>query len=237
VVAITALIVMRGMVDAHTGKASVKTPDRIAQQSALAQRHDASGTAEAVIYLTSHDVEGFRNERLFNFFQANGVVNAEQRTKLAFACLLTAVGIPQILAGEEFADQHDLFDQHGQVTQAGGKQVDPVDYSRLTDDWRARIKDYVARLIKFRTTSDALAVNDTSFIHVDLDGKQVLAWQRGQPGSDQVVVVVANFSDFTTPPSPSAEYVVHNWPATGPGRRWREITQPLAGCNEREPVR
>jgi hypothetical protein len=46
VVAITALIVMRGMVDAHAGKASVKTPDCIAQQSALAQRHDASGIAE-----------------------------------------------------------------------------------------------------------------------------------------------------------------------------------------------
>ncbi len=41
-----ALIVLRGMVDAHAGKASVKTPDRIAQQSALAQRRDASGTAE-----------------------------------------------------------------------------------------------------------------------------------------------------------------------------------------------
>jgi len=181
--------------------------------------------AEAVIYLTSHDVEGFRNERLFNFFQSNGVVDTEKRTKLAFACLLTAVGIPQILAGDEFADQHDLFDQNGNVTQAGGKQVDPVNYSRLSDDWRARIKDYVARLIKFRTTSDALAVNDTSFIHVDLDGKQVLAWQRGQPDSGQVVVVLANFSDFSTPSGPAAEYVVHNWPPTPPGRRWREISQ------------
>jgi hypothetical protein len=38
-------------------------------------------------------------------------------------------------------------------------------------------------------------------------------------------VVVANFSDFTTPPSPSAEYVVRNWPATPPGRTWREISQ------------
>jgi hypothetical protein len=34
------------MVDAYAGKASVKTPDCIAQQSALAQRHDASGIAE-----------------------------------------------------------------------------------------------------------------------------------------------------------------------------------------------
>ena len=39
----------------------------------------------------------------------------EKRIKLAFACLLTAVGIPMILAGEEFADQHDLF-------RAGGRR-------------------------------------------------------------------------------------------------------------------
>jgi pullulanase len=40
-----------------------------------------------------------------------------------------------------------------------------------------------------------------------------------------VVVVVANFSDFTTSARPSAEYVVHNWPATPPGGRWREVGQ------------
>ena len=181
--------------------------------------------AQAVIYLGSHDVEGFRNERLFDFFRSNGVVDIEKRTKLAFACLLTAVGVPQILAGDEFADQHDLFDANGNVTQNGGKQVDPVDYSRLHDDWRARIKDYVGRLIKLRTSNDALSVNDIDVIHADLDGKRVLGWKRGVPGSDQVVVVVANFSDFTTAPGPGAEYVVHNWPATPPGKTWREVTQ------------
>jgi hypothetical protein len=50
VVAITALIVLRGMVDAHAGKASVKTPDRIAQQWALAQRHDASVASADVVF-------------------------------------------------------------------------------------------------------------------------------------------------------------------------------------------
>lgn len=83
----------------------------------------------------------------------------------------------------------------------------------------------MGRLVQFRTTSNALAVNDISVIHVDLDGKRVLAWRRGQPGSDQVVVVVANFSDYTTPPGPNAEYLVHNWPTTPPGRKWREISQ------------
>jgi pullulanase len=120
--------------------------------------------------------------------------------------------------------------------------VDPVNFSRLTDDWRRRIKDYVARLIRFRTVSDALAVNDTEFIHTDFnDGKRVLAWRRGLPGSDSIVVIVANFSDFGTPDpfNPSAEYRVQNWPAIAPGRKWREITQerdvPPASAG-REPI-
>jgi pullulanase len=183
--------------------------------------------AQAVNYITSHDVEGYRRERLFNFLQNNGIQDIEKRVKLAFVCLLTAVGIPMILAGEEFADQHDRFDQNGNVTQSGGKQVDPVNFERAREPMRQRILDYVSALVKLRTTHPALAVNDTEFIHVDFnDGKRVLAWRRGAPGSDPVVVL-ANFSDFVTTDagSPSAEYVVHNWPPTPAGRHWREVTQ------------
>ncbi len=183
---------------------------------------------QAVIYLTSHDVEGPRNERLCNFFFNTGVTDVERRAKLAFACLLTAVGVPMILAGDEFADQHDLFDAKGNVTQDGGKQIDPVNFSRLGDDWRTRLKAYVARLIKLRTAYDALAVKDTTFIHLDFnDGKRVLVWKRGVDGADRQVVVLANFSDFGTPDpfNPSAEYVVPNWPALPPGKRWREVPQ------------
>ncbi|WP_448639251.1 hypothetical protein [Geodermatophilus sp. URMC 63] len=181
--------------------------------------------SQAVLYLTSHDVEGLRNERLYDFLRANGVVDCEKRVELAFACLLTAVGVPQILAGDEFADQHDLVDPSGHVTEASGKQVDPVNWSRLEEDWRRRVQRYVARLVRLRTTSDALAVNDVELLHVDLDGKRVVVWRRGRPGADEQVVVVANFSDYTTPPGPSAEYVVPTWPATPPGRRWREVPQ------------
>ena len=176
--------------------------------------------SEAVIYPTSHDVEGFRNERLFNFLGNNGVVDRERRVKLAFACLLTAVGVPMILAGEEFADQHDLPVVHP------FKQVDPVNFDRLEQDWRRRIFDCVARLVRLRTRADALSVNDTAFLHVNLTpGRRVLAWRRGRPGDDPVVVV-ANFSDWGTenPRSPSAEYVVPNWPDL-PGRRWRDVSQ------------
>ena len=184
--------------------------------------------AQAVIYITSHDVEGYRNERLANYLWSNGVTDVNRRAKLAFACLLTAVGIPMILTGEEFADQHDLFDDNGHVTQGGGKQVDPVNFGRLADSWRSDVKNYVSRLIKLRTTHDALAVNDTNFIHIDFsEGKRVLVWQRGNPASGNLVVVVANFSDWSTPDpwNPTSVYDVPNWPALPIGKHWREIPQ------------
>lgn len=176
--------------------------------------------SQAVNYLTSHDVGGFGNERFFNWLVNNGIDRTEPRFKLAFVCLLTAVGIPMILAGDEFADQQDLdiSDEH-----SSNKQVDPVNYSRMQDDWRQRIFQYVARLIRFRKTSDGLAVNDTQFIHVDFnEGKRVIVWQRGNK-ADRLVVVVANFSDYGTPPG--SEYKVPNWPATPAGKQWKEITQ------------
>jgi pullulanase len=203
----------------------------------------ASGS-QAINYITSHDVEKYRCERLYTMLR--DFSEKEKRIKLAFVCLLTAVGIPMILAGEEFADQHDLFDQHGWVSQSGGKQIDPVKFGRLTDSsdpdqpMRCRIFNYVARLVKLRTSHSALAVDDTDFIHVDFtDDKRVLVWKRGP--CDDPVVVVANFSDFFTanPSSPRAEYRVPNWPATPPGRQWREITQERSVPQEyvgREPI-
>lgn len=184
--------------------------------------------SQAVIYLTSHDVEGYRNERLYNFLNNNGVADTEKRIKLGFVCLLTAVGIPMILAGEEFADQHDLFDAKGNVDQAGGKQVDPVNFSRAEDDWRKRIRECVSRLTALRASNPALAVNETSFLHADFaGGKRVMAWMRGDPASGNIVIVVANFSDFGTenPALPGAEYIVPNWPITPTGKTWREVTK------------
>lgn len=198
--------------------------------------------AECINYLTSHDVEGVRNERLVDFLRNNGVADAddavegelEKRIKLAFACLLTAVGIPMIFAGEEYADEHDLRTAHPP------KQVDTLNFERRDEPWRRRIFDQVVRLVALRKTADALCVNDTRFLHTDFDvGKRVLVWQRGRDGVDDPVVVLANFSGFGTPDPfrPGAEYVVPAWPAAPPGRAWREVTRdrpaPDAG---REPV-
>jgi 1,4-alpha-glucan branching enzyme len=190
---------------------------------------DADGSftdlSQSVNYVTSHDVGGFGNERLYTFLGNNGIVEREQRVKLAFACLFTAVGIPMIFAGEEFADDHDL------PPTDSAKQVDPVNFDRLVgpeNEFRRRILAYVARLVRLRTTSDALTVNDTRLLHVDFEeGKRVLVWQRGPDGGDAQVLVVANFSDWGTadPTNPSSVYVIPNFPPTPPGRRWREVTQ------------
>jgi 1,4-alpha-glucan branching enzyme len=225
--------------------------------------------AQAINYLTSHDVEGRRKERLYTLMQtAVSLASSEplfdrraiesqvrdrirqegrepdadelrerasqiilhrarlRRIKLGFVCQMTAVGIPMILAGEEFGDQHDLFDSRGHVTHQGGKQVDPVNFSRFDDADRRDLFEYVRRLVHLRTSHRALSVNETTFIHVDFtDRKRVLVWKRG--GDDDPIIVVANFSDFTTPHalSPGAEYFVPNWPNTPGGRHWFEVTQ------------
>ena len=188
--------------------------------------------AEAINYVTKHDVEGFRHERLFTMLRNLPEEQIEKRIKLAFVCLLTAVGIPMFLAGEEFADQHDLFDEHGWVNQNGGKQVDPVNFSRLTSTdpndqfapMRRRIFDYVSRLVRVRTTTPALGVNDVDFIHMDFDaGKRVLVWTRGGIGNDPVIVV-ANFSGFAS--APGTDYIIPSWPQPTPaGKHWVEVTQ------------
>jgi 1,4-alpha-glucan branching enzyme len=196
--------------------------------------------AEAVNYVTSHDVGGFGNERLYDFLEHNGIFAKLERMQLAFAVLLTAVGIPMILAGEEFGDEHDL-DLAGPDADAR-KQVDPVSFERLEEPWRGRLFEYVSRLVHLRTRSEALASNDTELIHVDsTPGRRVLAWLRGARGGDSMVVVVANFSDWRTEDAgdPSAEYVVAGWPDAPPGRRWREVTQERDVPDEwagREPV-
>jgi pullulanase len=170
--------------------------------------------AQAVNYITSHDVEGYHKERLFNYLLNNNIVDGERRAKLAFVCLLTSVGIPMIFAGEEFCDIHDR--------PMSEKQTDPVNYARMADDWRQRVFQYVSRLVKFRTKSPALGVDDNDFFHIDWsrDGK-VMAWKRGGKKGQAPVVVVANFSDTDTPGS---DYYIPNWPERNRDD-WREITQ------------
>ena len=174
--------------------------------------------AQAVNYITSHDIEGYRKERLCNFLRSNGIWDVGQRAKLAFVLLLTSVGIPMIFAGEEFADQMD------RSVDMGKKQSDPVNYSRKNDaGWRQELFAYVAGLVKFRTRCPALGEDDTEFLHVDRSrGGRIMAWRRGRVGDGRrPVVVVANFSNEDTP---GPEYVIPNWPGRDRSG-WREVSQ------------
>ena len=176
--------------------------------------HPFTDGAQAVNYITSHDT-GFRKERLYNFLDSNGVTDIERRAKLAFACFLTAVGIPMIFAGEEFCDQRDRPDNDD------NKQIDPVNYERKAQDWRTRVFNYVSTLVHFRKECQALGDDDTDFIHVDNSrGGKIMAWKRGGSGHEPVMVV-ANFSDDDTQ---GEEYFVPNWPDRERGD-WREVTQ------------
>ncbi|KAK4129078.1 glycoside hydrolase family 13 protein [Parathielavia appendiculata] len=173
---------------------------------------------QAVNYITSHDIEGYRKERLYNFLVNNGIWDVAKRAKLAFALLLTSVGIPMIFAGEEFADQMD------RSVDLGKKQSDPVNYSRKNDGgWRQALFKYVATLVNFRTTCPALGEDDTNFFHVDSSrGGRIMAWRRGRAGDGRLpVVAVANFSNENTP---GHEYLVPNWPDRNRAD-WREVSQ------------
>ena len=186
--------------------------------------HGFTKGTQAVNYITCHNVDGYFNERIYNYLKNNGLDDAsiEKRIKLAFSCLLTAVGLPMILAGDEFGDQQDLLT-------TDTKQYDPVNYERLAEDtWRQYIFHQVVRLIRFRTSSNALTNDDTNFIHCDFnDGKRVMVWKRGT--GEDIVITVANFSDWGSD-SNHMEYYINNWPlfngSKAPaGKKWVDITQ------------
>ncbi|MET0027303.1 MAG: alpha-amylase family glycosyl hydrolase [Candidatus Thiodiazotropha sp.] len=121
---------------------------------------------------------------------------ALERLRSAFCLLLTAVGIPMILAGDEFGDVHDLDHRNWRL-----KMSDPVDWERLDGSPNNRaLWDRVADLIKLRTTHPALCRNDTRFLHFHSDfdknqGARVFAYCRTRGaalGSGDQVVVIAN---------------------------------------------
>jgi 1,4-alpha-glucan branching enzyme len=194
--------------------------------------------AQAVNYITSHDVEQQNERRFLNdvFSQilqqrnlGDGSVgnirylidnidtvgpdiqqahrDALERVRSAFCLLFTAVGIPMILAGEEFADCHDLEHTDWRL-----KMSDPVDWRRMHQPGHNDIWSAVQELAMLRKSHPALLRNETEFFyfHPDIDrndGARVFAYCRtgGQAlGSDNQLVVIANcgpqhFNEFWLP--------------------------------------
>jgi 1,4-alpha-glucan branching enzyme len=143
--------------------------------------------------------------------QLNGAVSfALYRAFGVFAILMTSVGIPMFVAGEEFADVHDL-----DFLDVQGKQQDPVQFRRLAFPGNRALQDQVARLLALRTSHLALQRNEVQlfYTHPDFDkndGPRVFAYARtgaGQLGSPGQVIVVANMG-----PQKFPAYDIPGWP-------------------------
>jgi len=125
----------------------------------------------------------------------NTHTEAIDRLRSAFGLLLTSVGVPMFLAGEEFGDIHDLDYRDWQL-----KMEDPVDWTRRDFPGHSGLYDSVRDLIHLRTSTEALQRNEVETFYVDptmdeTDGGRVFAYCRTSGdslGSDEQVVVVAN---------------------------------------------
>jgi len=188
--------------------------------------------ADAVDYITSHDVADaprLMNVILGPMLQAaqlgdggvqsvrravdgadtssNPVLQATvqaafQRALGAFAILMTSVGMPMFLAGEEFGDVHDT-----DYIDVNAKQQDPVQWGRAAFRGNADLKVNVARLIQLRTSHPALQRNEVQAFYFhpqfdDNDSPRVFAYCRtgGQPlGVSGQVIVIANMGPQSFP--------------------------------------
>jgi 1,4-alpha-glucan branching enzyme len=139
----------------------------------------------------------------------------------AFALLMTSVGIPMFLAGEEFGDVHDLDHTDWRL-----KMSDPVDWARAERKGHRRLREAVGELIRLRTGHEALRVQPVEFFyfHPDIDswdGVRAFAyWRTGgrKLGDANQVAVVANlgphdFDQFSLPWPWSLAVVEHAAPS------------------------
>jgi 1,4-alpha-glucan branching enzyme len=148
------------------------------------------GSVDNVRYLIDELVTAAPEVRI----DAHG--EAVDRVRGAFALLLTSVGIPMFLAGEEFGDVHDL-----DYTDWQRQMEDPVHWHRASYPGHDALRESVSDLIHLRTSTEALQRNEVEFFysHPEIDddeGARVVAYCRtaGESlGSEGQVVVVANF--------------------------------------------
>lgn len=204
--------------------------------------------SQRIAYCSSHDVQEFNEQRLFPFlleqFQndfgrdwlpctiAQSTSLAFEQHVAAFALTLTATGIPMFLAGDCFADLHDL--NHSNWRE---KMQDPVDFERMNLPGHSTVIKRVRELIHLRTSHPALKRNETCFFgfsstnpgfHGNFDNndkERVFAYCRtgGMAlGTAGQVVIIANCG--------SQEYQSFNieWPWGGmQTREYAGISQPL----------
>jgi len=144
---------------------------------------------------------------------ADTVDTACRRVFGACAILMTSVGMPMLLAGEEFGDIHDqsAFDPNQ-------KQQDPVQWLRAQLPANNALRTNIAELIHLRVEHPALTRNEVSFFYFhpqfdDNNAPRVFAYCRSAglgPGNAGQVIVVANMGPTAYP-----SYDIPGWPWEG----------------------
>ena len=163
------------------------------------------GTSD--IHVVSAAVDGADSSTDQNL--KNTVQAAFSRVFGAFAMLMTSVGMPMYLAGEEFGDVHDT-----DFSGVNPKQQDPVQWNRATFTGNAALLANVGKLIQLRTSHPALQRNEVTFFYFhpqfdDNDGARVFGYCRtaGQPlGNSGQVIVIANMG-----PTDYPDYDIPAW--------------------------
>ncbi len=183
----------------------------------LLESHGYRGTVDDIRWVADHIGQGADDQQRF----LHGL--ALERLRSAFCLLMTSVGIPMILAGDEFGDVHDLDHHNWRL-----KMSDPVDWDRLDASPGHRgLWQRVAELIALRTEHPALTRNETLFphFHPDFDrnqGAKVFTYCRTRGvalGAEHQILVVCNIG----PDSYSSYNIPWYWPDLS---KVREIAPP-----------
>lgn len=163
------------------------------------KRQGYEGTVNMINYLTSHDQERLMVELAKREIFDN---NAFKRVKLGCSLLMTAVGVPLIIMGEEFGEYKPLKDEKNKL-----------DWTILENDNNENLFRHYRGLIQLRQNYRALYTDNIEFFHEDSDNK-VLAYTRWNEEGSRVAVV-ANLGDTFL-----EEYEILNFPEDGTWHEW-----------------
>jgi 1,4-alpha-glucan branching enzyme len=110
--------------------------------------------------------------------------HAFRRAKLAATLVLTAVGIPMIWMGEEFADYH-------------GKAMDPqkIDWTLLQHDRNRALHAHYKRMIALRREHPALHGNELEFLFEHAEDGLLAFLRFPTDAPDRKVLIIANLRD------------------------------------------
>ncbi len=201
--------------------------------------------AKRIIYPTSHDVEANIEQRLWGYLlpfatAATGDISVtgfeRNQTALemqvsAFALTCTAVGIPMFLAGEEFAEAHDVAHSDWQL-----KMSDVVDWYRRDLPGHKQVFDRVKELVQLRCSTPSLQQNGIRFFALnngfhptfnDNTGERVFCYCRtggADTGHAGQVIVVANCSSH-----PVLNWTFSPWP-------WQQLNREAGGKGQALPL-